>query len=142
MTKQHLTFRDIAALIEHGFDVTSHEDRPINVKTPTHMDFYDFERVEPNFPGSDRIVRVTFYPPENEQPAEWAVMWSDKDDDGYEYTNDYATWPDLKSLLADLAHIAWRPPVARLLELTRKYGVPEKVGTRIVFPNGSSALID
>lgn len=143
MAKQHLTFRDIADLIEHGFDMTSDKDRPINVQTPTHMDFYDFERIEPNVPGSDRMVRLTFYGEQDEvthQQWGWCVI--DRDDDGTAYKEQYGSAATFMDALIATRSVAWEPPPSRLIELLRTTsGLVTCIDGTLTFPDGTQVRI-
>jgi len=122
MFTRHLTFADLTTLIREGFDVHTCGPRPINISTPDHYDFYDFERIEPHIPGSDRMVRLTFYGDIDEfdttqvtKPWVWSII--DRDDDGDTYFEYHSVGATLDEALTEIRSVPWTPPVARLLHL-------------------------
>ena len=144
MFTRHLTFADLTTLIREGFDVEELGSRPVNLSTPDHYDFYDFERIEPRIPGSDRMVRLTFYGDIGTTPVEIPWVWSiiDRDDDGVEYFERSSSAATLDDALTDIRAVPWTPPAPRLLELLRATnGEVTCHNGLLTFPNGTSIAI-
>jgi hypothetical protein len=147
MFTRHLTFADLTTLIREGFDVHTCGPRPINISTPDHYDFYDFERIEPRIPGSDRMVRLTFYGDIDEfdttqvtKPWVWSII--DRDDDGDTYFEYHSVGATLDEALTDIRAVPWTPPAPRLLELLRATnGEVTCHNGLLTFPNGTSIAI-